>query len=121
MPDVRRHRGAEAEALAAAYLKRKGYQILVRNYRCRYGEIDLIAINQGTLVFIEVRAKSSSRYGTPQESVGYKKQQKLREVARYFLANEWRRGSPCRFDVVAVQIDRESGEMKALEHIENAF
>ncbi|MGQ9513036.1 YraN family protein [Thermodesulfitimonas sp.] len=121
MPDARRRHGNAAEALAAAYLKRKGYQILVRNYRCRFGEIDLIALDRGTLVFVEVRAKSSLRFGTPQESLGYKKQQKLREVARYYLANEWRRGSPCRFDVIAVQFDRESGEMKDLEHIENAF
>uniref|UniRef100_A0A7C1J4G6 UPF0102 protein ENQ35_01385 n=1 Tax=Ammonifex degensii TaxID=42838 RepID=A0A7C1J4G6_9THEO len=118
---MRQQYGSEAEAVAAAHLKRKGYQILAQNYRCPYGEIDLIALDQGTLVFVEVRAKSSLRFGTPQESVGYKKQQKLREVARYYLANEWRRGSLCRFDVVAIRLDRESRKIKSIEHIKNAF
>jgi putative endonuclease len=121
---VEEHRktlGALAEKLAADHLQRKGFKILARNYRCRYGEIDVIAIDGKTLVFIEVRAKGSTGFGTPQESITRQKRLKIREVARYYLTNEVRKGSFCRFDVIAVQFEAGGRKVKEMEHIENAF
>ena len=121
MTDNRKRLGETAEAFAANYLKAKGYRILAQNYRCRHGEIDIVALDKFTLVFIEVRAKRSLDFGLPQESVGHRKQKKLREVARYYLATERDKGSICRFDVVAVLYDVENQKVQKLEHIENAF
>ncbi|HIE11996.1 MAG TPA: YraN family protein [Desulfotomaculum sp.] len=117
----RKRLGETAEAFAANHLKAKGYKILAQNYRCRHGEIDIIALDNRTLVFIEVRARGSMDFGLPQESVGYRKQRKLREVARYYLATERGKGGICRFDVVAVQYDSENQRVRKIEHIENAF
>lgn len=121
MTKNRQKLGHTAEAFAADYLKRKGYSILAQNYRCRYGEIDIVALDKRTLVFVEVRAKVTTDFGLPQESIGYRKQKKLREVARYYLATEREKGSICRFDVVAVQYNVGSQKVEKLEHIENAF
>ncbi|MEW6448418.1 MAG: YraN family protein [Bacillota bacterium] len=121
MTEKRKRLGETAEAFAVNFLKRKGYRILAQNYRCRYGEIDIVALDNRVLVFIEVRAKGSAAFGLPQESVGRRKQKKLREVARHYLATEREKGTVCRFDVVAVQYDVENQKVKTIEHIENAF
>ncbi len=121
MEGNRKALGALAEKLAANHLECKGFKILARNYRCRYGEIDMIALDGKTLVFVEVRAKGSAGFGTPQESITHQKRLKIREVARHYLTNEVQKGSFCRFDVVAVQFEAGGGKVKVLEHIENAF
>ncbi|MCI8306862.1 MAG: YraN family protein [Lachnospiraceae bacterium] len=95
--------GAENEEKAARYLAANGYDILERNFSSRYGEIDIIASDDKTLVFVEVKYRSSAAYGYPQEAVGYYKQQKLIKTARYYM---YRRNIPdecsCRFDVVFI-------------------
>lgn len=111
------HRGEEA---AANYLKRNGYRVINKNYSCRLGEIDIVAVENETLVFIEVRSRSSDKYGLPQESVTIRKQMKLRQLAWHYLKEEGKTGSSCRFDVISVQFDR-NGCLKRLEHIEDAF
>ncbi|MEW6182579.1 MAG: YraN family protein [Bacillota bacterium] len=121
MNKSRKQLGEFAEKLAADLLRRKGYRIVVQNYRCRYGEIDIIALDGQTLVFIEVRAKGSTGFGKPQESIGYQKRKKLREVARYYLTSEVQKGSSCRFDAVAVQFETGSLKVRELEHIVDAF
>lgn len=121
MPKGRKELGELAEAVAASHLRRKGYQILVQNYRCRYGEIDLIAFDGQTLVFVEVRAKATASFGKPEESIGFSKQRKIRAVARHYLVTKWQRGSRCRFDVIAVEFDASREKVTRLEHIENAF
>lgn len=120
MEGNRKQLGKLAEELALRHLQRKGYKILAQNYRCRYGEIDIVALDGHTLVFVEVRAKRSADFGTPQESISRQKQRKIREVARFYLSNELKRGSACRFDAVAVQFETDF-KVKELEHIENAF
>ncbi|MEW6171485.1 MAG: YraN family protein [Bacillota bacterium] len=121
MNTSRKQLGEIAEKLAADLLRRKGYKIVIQNYRCRHGEIDIIALDGKTLVFVEVRAKGSTGFGKPQESIGYQKRQKIREVARYYLTYEMQKGSFCRFDVVAVQFEPGSRKVKELEHIIDAF
>lgn len=95
--------GQEQEQTAAEYLEKSGYKIVNRNYRCRLGEIDIIAYHKGYLVFIEVKYRKDNRSGSPEEAVNSKKQRQISKVAAWYLAE--RRISldtPCRFDVVAV-------------------
>jgi putative endonuclease len=111
--------GAHGEELAAKHLVAKGYRILDRNWRSRRGEIDLVAEKDGEIVFVEVKARRSHAFGTPEEAVTRAKQQKLIRTANAYLA---RRGSPdtrWRIDVIALDLNVE-GEVVRLEHFENA-
>lgn len=120
MTGHRRQLGLKGEEAAAGYLKRSGYRVLNKNYSCRLGEIDIVALESDTLVFIEVRSRSSDEYGLAQESVTMRKQLRLRQLAWHYLKAEGKTGSSCRFDVISVLFD-ENGNLKRLEHIENAF
>lgn len=95
--------GIQAETAAVMFLKKHGYQILARNYRCRYGEIDIIAVHQGTLCFVEVKSRSSLACGWPSESVGRAKQRHIVRVAQHYLQVNFKNQLPaCRFDVVTL-------------------
>ena len=93
------NRGAAAEALAASYLATRGLTIVQRNYRCRGGEIDLIARDGEVLVFVEVRLRRNRAFGTAAESITAPKRRRLRLAARHYLARLGRE-PPCRFDAV---------------------
>ena len=93
--------GDLAEAQARCYLEKQGLKFLIANYRCNCGEIDLIMQHGKTLVFIEVRCRADSRYGSAAESVDSRKQHKLIKAAQYYL-QQHRLQVPCRFDVVAL-------------------
>lgn len=93
--------GAEAESLACRHLERAGLTLVTRNYRCPRGEIDLVMDDRGTRVFVEVRFRHSSRFGSPAESVDAHKQARLLAAARHYLL-EHREEPACRFDVVSV-------------------
>ena len=111
----RRKEGAYYENLVAEYLKTLGYEILEKNYRCRIGEIDLIAKEGETLVFVEVKYRRNDKMGDPKEAVNRKKQKKISMTASYYLMRECgRMDIPCRFDVAAVL-----GEQ--IEVVKNAF
>lgn len=112
--------GRQGEEIAARYLEKNGFKLLRKNYRCRLGEIDLIAMDRDFLVFVEVRSKSGDEYGEGYESLVNKKLSKLRQVAWYYLKAEGKTKMNCRFDVVSVRFDRD-GEVQRIEHIENAF
>lgn len=95
--------GSSYEKQAAEYLKERGYQILTQNYRCRIGEIDLIARDGRYLVFIEVKYRQDAKTGMPQEAVDYRKQVVISKVAAYYcMVHHYREDTPCRFDVVAI-------------------
>ena len=92
-----------SEDIAAEFLQRQGLELLVTNYRNRTGEIDLIMVDDQTLVFVEVKQRRDSQFGRPEESVGMAKQAKLRRTAASYLQRHDRSQSwPCRFDVVAI-------------------
>lgn len=111
--------GQFGEEYTASYLADKGYRILTRNYRTRYGEIDIIAMQDDTVVFIEVKARRSRIYGEPKEAVSSRKQQRLITTALIYLQeNKWEEKA-CRFDVVEV-VFLANGTVKP-HHIENAF
>lgn len=95
-------RGRKAEAIAAAFLQQRGLRIVERNWRCRFGEIDLIAREGADLVFVEVRARSLSHFGGAAESIDRGKRSRLIAAASQYLS---RAGldTPCRFDAVLLQ------------------
>lgn len=95
--------GMEYERMAANYLQGKGYQILERNYRDRFGEIDIVAKDKTEFVFIEVKFRENLKKGDPAEAVNHWKQKRIRRTARYYLYNHHiGEDVPCRFDVVAI-------------------
>lgn len=99
----RRKTGAVYEEKAAEYLTGLGYEILERNYRCRIGELDLIAREGQTLVFLEVKYRRTATYGEPAEAVGALKQRTICRVADFYrMTHRVSEEQPCRFDVVAV-------------------
>lgn len=104
-PDARKLVGRKGEELAIRHLKRQGLKVIERNYHSPGGEIDLIARDGDTLVFIEIKARSSAAFGLPQEAVDTHKQKRLIEAARVYMA-EHRLGDnvKARFDVVAVHL-----------------
>ncbi|MCD8196023.1 MAG: YraN family protein [Lachnospiraceae bacterium] len=111
----KRRVGAQYEDLAARCLEEKGYRILERNYRCRQGEIDLIALDGRCLVFVEVKYRRDGRSGDPAEAVNFRKQRRIIRTAAYYCYNKnIGESHPCRFDVVSVL----GSEVR---HIENAF
>lgn len=119
MADQRRGTGQRGEELAAAHLARQGYEILARNWRCRAGEMDIIARRGEMLVFVEVRTRRGRRLGTPEESVTPAKQARLIEVAQTYLQEIELAGSPWRIDVVAVVLDGR-GQVRRFNHLESA-
>jgi putative endonuclease len=103
MTIARQQLGMRGEELAGGLLVERGYVILHRRYRTRYGELDIVARDGGVLVFIEVRARGSGRFGHPAESVTAHKQQRVAAMAESYLALEGVRECVCRFDVVTVE------------------
>lgn len=93
--------GDRAEAAAAAWLERQGLTVRDRNFRSRFGEIDLICEERGTLVFVEVRKRSSERFGGAAESITLAKRNKLLATARIYLAS-LKHDMPCRFDAILI-------------------
>ena len=98
-----RARGAYYERSAAAYLIRQGYELLEKNYRCRLGEVDLIARDGSYIVFIEVKFRTSKATGLPSQAVDIKKQQRIIRVARWYLmCHGFGPDTPVRFDVIGI-------------------
>ena len=107
--------GTAYEKLTGAYLEQQGYEILEYNYRCRMGEIDIVARQDGYLVFVEVKYRADSTVGNPFEAVTSAKQRTISKVASYYcLTHGYGTSTPCRFDVAAVL-----GEQ--IKVIQNAF
>lgn len=96
--------GNLGEELAAAMLENKGYHILVRNYSCPYGEVDIIASKDGQLCFIEVKTRTGHSYGSPAEAVTVKKQKHIRYAARHFMSHSRRNYQNMDFQVVGIEI-----------------
>ncbi len=111
--------GKSGEDLACGELQRQGYTIVARRYRTRYGEIDIVARDGPTIVFIEVKARTSDHYGEPAESVTLYKQARITAMAEDFIARRGLSGAPCRFDVVAVSFGP-AGKLE-LEVFKGAF
>lgn len=117
MPTARSALGARGEEIAAQYLAGRGFEILCRNFRRRQGEVDIVAQDGGTLVFVEVRSCSTSDFGTPAESIGPRKLERLAAAATLYLVEAKLDNVPCRFD--AVEVYFEKGRVKKVNHMRN--
>ena len=115
----RKQTGALGEKLAGNYLKKHGYKLLERNYHCREGEIDIVARQKDTLVFVEVRTKTGDSFGTPEESVTHAKKHKMVAAAFNYLRFHKHETEEWRIDLVAVELDQ-NGKATRIEIIENA-
>ncbi|MDA8169261.1 MAG: YraN family protein [Nitrospiraceae bacterium] len=110
-----RELGSRAEDRAADFLRKRGLKILHRNYRLRQAEIDIIAQDGPAIVFVEVKARRGSSFGSPSEAVDSRKQKKIREAALHYLAtHKASEDAPARFDVIAIGPE-------GIEHIMDAF
>jgi putative endonuclease len=118
MLNKRQQFGKESESLAVRYLKKNGYKILEQNYRNKIGEIDIIAKEKGTLVFVEVKARKTHVFGNPKWAVTPKKQRKISMVALYYLKATKQTHVKARFDVVALCSAKDNFQ---IEIIKNAF
>ena len=112
--------GDRGERAAARYLRRQGYRILARSYRCQYGEIDLIAKDGRQIVFVEVKTRSGTQCGQPFEAVNRLKQQKLTRLALFWLKAHRRMHESARFDVVSV-IWLPGSRQPQIDHFRHAF
>ncbi|RNC72790.1 MAG: YraN family protein [Desulfuromonadales bacterium] len=110
--------GQEGENLAADYLGRLRYRVLERNFRCKGGEVDIVARDGKTLVFIEVKTRNNAAYGPPQLAVTPFKQHQISKAALTWLAKKQQLDAPARFDVIAITLN---GQSPSIEHIINAF
>ncbi|MZQ81607.1 YraN family protein [Paenibacillus sp. 5J-6] len=119
--DNRKELGKLGEDAALAFLNNMDYRILERNWRCRTGELDIIAEQAGTLVFIEVRTRrTTGHYGLAKESVDIRKQLKVKETAQFYMHRFQKYENSVRFDVIAVEITLD-GVTPQIEHIQGAF
>ncbi|WP_410769271.1 YraN family protein [Fontibacillus sp. BL9] len=124
--DGRKARGRWAEQLAEDYLKKQGYKIVERNWRCRTGELDLIAMQGNILVIVEVRSRSaqSAAFGTPAESITPRKIKQVRDTAAVYLHRTSQIEAKIRFDMIGI-VMRSNGDSEfiseSLEHIVAAF
>ena len=114
-----RRTGDAGEQAAADHLRARGYRILERNYRCRAGEIDIIAEDRGRIAFVEVKTRSPRAVMPPRSAVDAEKEHRIRKAARFYLGS-YHDPSPVRFDVVSVWVD-ESLAVEKIEVEQDAF
>jgi putative endonuclease len=110
--------GKLGEDLAVAHLQKAGYQIIAQNYRCLYGEVDIVARDGDTIVFVEVKSRKSETFGEPQEAVGPEKRKKLSRISLHYLQQKQLETFNARFDVMAVKMSPEGNRINL---IRNAF
>lgn len=118
MPDERQLLGADGERAAEKFLRRQRYTIVERNYRCASGEVDLIALDSSTIVFVEVKTRTQPGFGSPLEAVDARKQRQIQRAAQHYLTKNRLHDRNARFDVVGVWW--EGGEPRC-ELVKNAF
>jgi putative endonuclease len=118
MSEPRQAVGKAGEEAAVEYLRQHGYRILERNYRCRFGEIDLIAHDGAVLAFVEVKTRRSQAFGPAAAAVTRTKQQHLIKASQAYLMQRKKAKEVCRFDVVTVELDRQEPH---IELIKDAF
>lgn len=119
MTKIRQQVGQKGEEAASKYLKELGYSIVETNYRCKLGEIDIIARDGKMVVIVEVRTKTGLAFGRPEESINREKARKLHRLALQYIQSNYHQDIPSRIDLVAVMIERNSGLVKDIRHIKN--
>lgn len=111
--------GKDGEEIAAKYLLENGFEILERNYQYGHGEIDIVAKDEGVLVFVEVKTRKNLEFGEPEYAINKKKIQQIKKMAELYLFDKEIEEIDCRFDVVAVLMENQSHPQ--ITHYKNAF
>jgi len=119
MTQIRRELGSKGEDVACWYLKRKGYEIVQRNWKCQYGEADIVARDLDELVFVEVKTRTTETRGLPEEAVTYKKRQRYERIALEYLFSHDLPSMGIRFDVVAMVLNQDGKAF--LRHHRDAY
>lgn len=109
--------GLDGEATAAVFLKKLGYKIIAKNFHSRFGEIDIIAIEKNTIVFVEVKLRSNNNFGTPLEAITRSKLEKLKKTAYYFLTINSLSNSDFRFDAIEIIKNGEKADINQVKNI----
>lgn len=113
--------GYIGESLAENWLRAKGFQVLAHNYRCKYGEIDLIVTHAEILIFVEVKTRTTSTFGPPQAAITYTKRSHLIKTALHFLNTSTKKHYKAwRHDLIAIRLNR-NHKLQSLDHIKNIF
>jgi putative endonuclease len=110
--------GKQGEEIAAKYLQQEGYRILSRNFRSRFGELDIICTRDQAIVFVEVKTRRSTSFGTPEESITRSKKEHIRKVALIYLESYSQAFREIRFDVIAIIME---GNKPRINHLMAAF
>lgn len=108
--------GKKGEELASKYLKNNGYEVINQNFRCKLGEIDLIAIKNNTIIFIEVKTRSNTKFGTPEQAVDSNKRKHILRTSQVFLAKNKLNNYDLRFDIISIYMN---GNIYKIEHFKN--
>lgn len=111
--------GKLGEDIACVFLSKKGYKILQRNFKARYGELDIIALYENTLVFIEVKTRTNLRFGTPEEAITPRKLHELIQTAQYYVLLHPELPKLLRIDVIGIMMDEISEQVQRIIHTEN--
>lgn len=114
----RKYLGSSGESKAASFLTDNGYKILAKNYRTKFGEIDIIASDKDTICFVEVKARSTDRFGFPQEAILTNKKRRIAKAALLFLKERKLLDKKARFDVIAITFQK---DLPKVDLIQNAF
>lgn len=108
--------GKKGEEIASKYLNDNGYEVIKQNFRCKLGEIDLIAIKNNTIIFVEVKTRSNTKFGTPEQAVNSNKRKHILRTSQVFLAQNRLNNYDLRFDVISVYMN---GDIYKIEHFED--
>lgn len=111
--------GKKGEKIALRYLKKSGFEIIECGFRALRGEIDIIAKEKETIVFVEVKTRRSNEFGSPLEAIDLNKQKQIKKIAAVYISKKYRKFIPCRFDVIGIMVEKK-GDYK-ISHIKNAF
>ncbi len=113
--DCEKNLGKYGEEVAVNYLKRRGYQIIKRNFRCSLGEIDIIAKKDGCLIFVEVKTRKEKEEMMPEDSINYGKEMRLKKIAELYINNYCQEDIECRFDVISIMIGKDKEKINLIE------
>ena len=108
--------GKKGEEIASKYLNNNGYEVIKQNFRCKLGEIDLIAIKNNTIIFVEVKTRSSTKFGTAEQAVDSKKKRHILRTSQVFLTKNELNNCNLRFDVISVYMN---GDIYKIEHFKD--
>ncbi|MDP5273423.1 YraN family protein [Chengkuizengella axinellae] len=120
--DQRKNTGHFGEKLAVDFLLENKYKVIEKNWRCKLGEVDIIAYDNDTLVILEVRTRrDTGKFGTPHESINFKKQQKVRSISQMYLQQKNLQQAKTRIDVICIILNKTGNTVLSIDHIKNAF